>query len=247
MEEGQKEEPLKETSPEDKEEANALQEEGEKEASEHAGEEEKVEEVQSRVEHCLEDTDVDMLDPQSAAETVGEENESVDKKEAEEEREEVEDLSKLKVVDLRSRLQAAGINCRGTKAVLVERLAQVEKEKKDEEQTEEMDEAEGATILSADQDVQMEDQAEAVTIEDVPDEDGSAAVPELSNEEDDGKNEEDEGNEELDSTTNYSKPVDDEMEGVVVSSAWQEATGWEAVRDVYRRACVVHCPRKAVI
>merc|ERR1719193_2152182 len=149
MEEGQKEEPLKETSPEDKEEASALQEEGEKEASENAGEEEKVEELQSRVEHCLEDTDVDMLDPQSAAEKEGEKTESVDEKEAEEEREEDEDLSKLKVVELRSRLQAAGINCRGTKAVLVERLAQVEKEKKDEEQTEEMDEAEGATILSA--------------------------------------------------------------------------------------------------
>ena len=37
------------------------------------------------------------------------------------------------------------------------------------------------------------------------------------------------------------------MSQVVVSSAWQEATGWAAVRDVYRRAAVVHCPRKAVI
>merc|ERR1719370_1400469 len=104
----------------------------------------------------------------------------------------------------------------------------------------------------ADEDVQMEDEddqqtTEAVTMEDVgPDEDGNADLPEESDEED-VHNDEEEANEALDSSTNYSKPVADEMEGVVASSAWQEATGWEAVRDVYRRACVVHCPRKAVI
>jgi len=41
--------------------------------------------------------------------------------------------------------------------------------------------------------------------------------------------------------------VDQEMMSVVVSSAWLNKTGWEAVRDVYKRACIVHCPRKAVI
>ena len=225
---------------EDVQKENALQVGGGKEA---VGDGEVVERIQSRLEP--EGDDVEMLDSQSAAEEVGEQVESDNEKKTENfvEDVEAEDLSKLKVVELRARLQAAGLNCRGTKAVLVERLAQaekVEKEKKDEEQAEEMDEAESAT--GGDQDVQMEDQAEAVTIEDVPDEDASATMPEtVSN------HEEEEENEALDSTTNYSKPVDDEMEGVVVSSAWQEATGWEAVRDVYRRACVVHCPRKAVI
>ena len=37
------------------------------------------------------------------------------------------------------------------------------------------------------------------------------------------------------------------MESVVISSAWLEKRGWKAVRDVYKRACIVHCPRKAVI
>merc|ERR1719447_2581172 len=134
-----------------------------------------------------------------------------------------------------------------------------ENKKRNEEVNVEMTEAEDEGVV-ADEDVQMEDEddeqtTEAVTMEDVgPDEDGNADLPEESNEEEEGANEREEGNndeeeanEALDSSTNYSKPVADEMEGVVVSSAWQEATGWEAVRDVYRRACVVHCPRKAVI
>ena len=38
------------------------------------------------------------------------------------------------------------------------------------------------------------------------------------------------------------------MAGVVVSDVWQvQGRGWEAVRDVYRRAAIVHCPKKAVI
>ena len=41
--------------------------------------------------------------------------------------------------------------------------------------------------------------------------------------------------------------VDEEMALVVISSAWMEKRGWEAVRDVYKRACIVHCPKRAVI
>jgi len=45
-----------------------------------------------------------------------------------------------------------------------------------------------------------------------------------------------------------SQAVEAEMSGVVVSDVWQlQGRGWEAVRDVYRRAAIVHCPRKAVI
>ena len=41
--------------------------------------------------------------------------------------------------------------------------------------------------------------------------------------------------------------VNTEMEDVVVSSSFRSSFGWDAVRDVYKRACIVHCPRKAVI
>ena len=34
---------------------------------------------------------------------------------------------------------------------------------------------------------------------------------------------------------------------VVNSSAWLSKRGWEAVRDAYKRACLVHCPKRAVI
>ena len=45
-----------------------------------------------------------------------------------------------------------------------------------------------------------------------------------------------------------SEAVEAEMSGVVVSDVWQvQGRGWEAVRDVYRRAAIVHCPKKAVI
>jgi tetratricopeptide (TPR) repeat protein len=45
-----------------------------------------------------------------------------------------------------------------------------------------------------------------------------------------------------------SSAVEAEMSGVVVSDVWQvQGRGWEAVRDVYRRAAIVHCPKKAVI
>ena len=220
---------------------------------------------------CLEDTDVDMLDNQSATdegESRTHEAEEDLTKEEEDVSKQEEDISKLKVAELRTRLQAAGLNSRGTKPALLERLMQWvnENKKRNEEVNVEMTEAEDEGVV-ADEDVQMEDEddqqtTEAVTMEDVgPDEDGNADLPEESNEEEEGANEREEGNnyeedvhndeeeanEALDSSTNYSKPVADEMEGVVVSSAWQEATGWEAVRDVYRRACVVHCPRKAVI
>merc|ERR1719189_1896136 len=101
------------------------------------------EEVGKEQDHCLEDADVDMLDAQSSDKNEGVENDEVldREKEIEESR---EDFSKLKVVELRSRLQEAGLNCRGTKSVLVERLRQASKEKKneDEEETEEMEESE---------------------------------------------------------------------------------------------------------
>ena len=45
----------------------------------------------------------------------------------------------------------------------------------------------------------------------------------------------------------FASDVDREMQTVVNSSLWMEKKGWEAVRDVYKRACIVHCPRKAVI
>merc|ERR1719341_1930694 len=45
----------------------------------------------------------------------------------------------------------------------------------------------------------------------------------------------------------YTDNVDQEMALVVNSSAWLEKRGWEAVRDVYKRAAVVHCPKRAVI
>ena len=41
--------------------------------------------------------------------------------------------------------------------------------------------------------------------------------------------------------------IDQEMALVVNSSAWLEKRGWEAVRDVYKRACLVHCQKRAVI
>ena len=41
--------------------------------------------------------------------------------------------------------------------------------------------------------------------------------------------------------------IESEMCTVVISSAWLEKRGWEAVRDVYKRACIVHCPKRAVI
>jgi tetratricopeptide (TPR) repeat protein len=45
-----------------------------------------------------------------------------------------------------------------------------------------------------------------------------------------------------------SQAVEAEMPGVVASDVWQvQGRGWEAVRDVYRRAAIVHCPRKAEI
>merc|ERR1740128_1040962 len=47
--------------------------------------------------------------------------------------------------------------------------------------------------------------------------------------------------------TEYTDNVDQEMALVVNSSAWLEKRGWEAVRDVYKRAAVVHCPKCAVI
>merc|ERR1719500_1248991 len=135
-----------------------------------------------------------MLDAQSANKGERVENDEVldGEKEKEESR---EDFSKLKVVELRSRLQEAGLNCRGTKSVLVERLTQASKEKKneDKEETEEMEEPESHTTdvgeVAADGDVQMQD--ETVTIEDVPDEDGTAVIPE-SNEEEEAEVEEEE-------------------------------------------------------
>merc|ERR1719206_1082284 len=49
-------------------------------------------------------------------------------------------------------------------------------------------------------------------------------------------------------TGSSSQAVVREMSDVVVSDEWQvQGRGWEAVRDVYRRAAVVHCPKKAVI
>ena len=42
-----------------------------------------------------------------------------------------------------------------------------------------------------------------------------------------------------------SEEVEAEMSGVVVSN--EVKTGWEAVRDVYKRAALTHCNRKAVI
>ncbi|XP_023326591.1 uncharacterized protein LOC111700016 [Eurytemora carolleeae] len=48
-------------------------------------------------------------------------------------------------------------------------------------------------------------------------------------------------------TKTYSNDIDAEMSMVVISSAWMEKRGWEAVRDVYKRACIVHCPKRAVI
>merc|ERR1712083_562988 len=85
------------------------------------------EEVGKEQDHCLEDADVDMLDAQSADKNEGEGVESDEVLDGEKEKEieeSREDFSKLKVVELRSRLQEAGLNCRGTKSVLVERLTQ---------------------------------------------------------------------------------------------------------------------------
>merc|ERR1719206_203594 len=49
-------------------------------------------------------------------------------------------------------------------------------------------------------------------------------------------------------TGSSSQAVVREMSDVVVSDEWQvQGRGGEAVRDVYRRAAVVHCPKKAVI
>ena len=45
----------------------------------------------------------------------------------------------------------------------------------------------------------------------------------------------------------HSSAVEAEMKSVVVSDSWGEKTGWEAVRDVYKRAATTHCTRKAVI
>jgi hypothetical protein len=45
----------------------------------------------------------------------------------------------------------------------------------------------------------------------------------------------------------FLKDIESEMSTVVISSAWLEKRGWEAVRDVYKRACIVHCPKRAVI
>ena len=46
-------------------------------------------------------------------------------------------------------------------------------------------------------------------------------------------------------SSSSSAAVDAEMSDVVVSN--EQKTGWEAVRDVYKRAALTHCTRKAVI
>merc|ERR1719206_1216753 len=150
-------------------------------------------------EQCLEDTDVDMLDNQSATDEgeskTHESNEDLTKEEEDVSKQE-EDMSKLKVAELRTRLQAAGLNSRGTKPALLERLMQwvTENKKRNEEVNVEMTEAEDEGVV-ADEDVQVEDEDvqmedEAVTMEDVgPDAEGNADLPEESNEKGEGANE----------------------------------------------------------
>ena len=87
---------------------------------------------------CLEDTDVDMLDNQSATdegESRTHEAEEDLTKEEEDVSKQEEDFSKLKVAELRTRLQAAGLNSQGTKPALLERLVQwvTENKKRNEE------------------------------------------------------------------------------------------------------------------
>lgn len=65
--------------------------------------------------------------------------------------------------------------------------------------------------------------------------------------ESDEKDKEEGGDTEEPKKQEYTDNVDQEMALVVNSSAWLEKRGWEAVRDVYKRAAVVHCPKRAVI
>jgi hypothetical protein len=178
-------------------------------------------------------------------------------------RTEEEDPSKLKVVELRVRLQQRGLDSRGTKPVLLARLREAMEQERvaaaeEEEEADDVAEVDNQMEVEKPKEAEKEQAGEAemeveaaakcqemaaegtVTMEDVGPEDPleRSLAENLSAQEASGG---------LGSATNYSAAVAGEMEDVVVSSAWQEARGWEAVRDVYRRACIVHCPRKAVV
>ena len=168
-------------------------------------------------------------------------------------------ISSLKVVELRARLVERGLDSRGTKPVLQARLREAERQVEESAAVvEEQSEMEVETTV-AEQET-SEDTTEVSVIgytEESPEKEAAIEIPEegavLEGEE--AENALDKSLAEnlasqessLGSSTNYSAAVEGEMTEVVVSSAWQEATGWEAVRDVYKRAAIVHCPRKAVI
>ena len=156
-----------------------------------------------------------------------------------------EDLSKLKVVELRARLQERQLDSRGTKPALVGRLREALEAERQEQAESVMDVEEGEDKTAAEEGSQPkepETEQEVNEEEEDVDEEEHEDVMEASLVENMAS-----AGGLLDSATDHSSAVAGEMEEVVVSSAWQEVSGWEAVRDVYRRAAVVHCPKKAVI
>lgn len=129
-----------------------------------------------------------------------------------------------------------------------------EESKAEEEKGEPSDKTEDETTNKTDDDKAEDEATEKMEDSEVCHQNGKAesednsgfpAVPmdsELSHSGDNVEN-----GESVNDDTNDERNVEREMMSVVNSSAWLEKRGWEAVRDVYKRACIVHCPRKAVI